>query len=470
MTEPRKAAVSLIQREDGRVLCVWNLRYDGFSLPGGMVEDGETVDDALRRELREETSLEIVTAEKIFEGEHHLRPKTNDRSGRASVVAIYRVTASGVPREVEKGCRIEWLTWEEFLAQSPFGAFYREILPRLALDPSPRVWPPHEFVSVLAEAVDHLFDPHEYPWSPESRKRVQVAREAARAWLVDFGDCTMTERSSAYGAFIQICEMTEHDSPIYRIAVEELSALGHAIARDIRSTQPVPCGEPTCGYRLHTGPHSWEQARDVEWEKATHQALLDRNDALVRALRGVMSAAHPSIHKSRSVAEAMTAALEVLDSPNPRTGQPGTPEEHVGWRCSRALCTWSDPMATGLRRAGPCPECGCTEIVRLDPCPTQAVVRSRGEMLAAVRRLASDAELLSADDRAALAYALEDVETVDKWSRDVMPEWRDLRRVLLEKGWDFPGKRGLGYDTKAKSLETERGRKLWDLVHGDVKP
>lgn len=139
--EPRKAAVALIQREDGRVLCVWNLRYNGFSLPGGMVEDGETVDVALRRELREETSLSVVTAEPLFEGAHDLRPKTGDRGGRASVVALFRVTASGEPREVEPGCRIEWLTWEEFLAQSPFGAFYRKILPGMCSSDAPPTAP-----------------------------------------------------------------------------------------------------------------------------------------------------------------------------------------------------------------------------------------------------------------------------------------------------------------------------------------
>lgn len=48
---------------------------------------------------------------------------------------------------------------------------------------------------------------------------------------------------------------------------------------------------------------------------------------------------------------------------------PLTPFEHVGWRCSRALCTWSDPTATGLSRSGPCPECGATEIVRIESDP-----------------------------------------------------------------------------------------------------
>lgn len=132
---PRKAAVSLIQREDGRVLCVLNLRYGGFALPGGMVEPGESVETALRRELDEETSLQLTTAVPIFEGPHNLRPKHGDRGGRANIVSLFRVTAQGEPRETEKGCSIAWLTWEEFLAQTPFAAFYRAILPKLSAGP-----------------------------------------------------------------------------------------------------------------------------------------------------------------------------------------------------------------------------------------------------------------------------------------------------------------------------------------------
>ncbi len=52
----------------------------------------------------------------------------------------------------------------------------------------------------------------------------------------------------------------------------------------------------------------------------------------------------------------------------------------------------------------------------------------------------------------------------------VMPEWRDLRRILKEDGWDYPGKPGLTYDTHNKALETERGRKLWALVHRTDNP
>lgn len=68
-----------------------------------------------------------------------------------------------------------------------------------------------------------------------------------------------------------------------------------------------------------------------------------------------------------------------------------------------------------------------------------------------------------------VAWALDAIETVRKWSRDVLPVWRDVCRVLREDGWDYPGKPGLLYDTAAKALETERGRKLWAMVHGETQ-
>jgi ADP-ribose pyrophosphatase YjhB (NUDIX family) len=118
------AAISYIERKDGKLLCVWNPRYGGWALPGGLVEEHETVEVALGRELREETGLELVTSELIYEGPHGI---ANPDPTRAQNVQIFRVLALGTPREVEDGCPVTWLSREDFLKWSPFAPLYQKV-------------------------------------------------------------------------------------------------------------------------------------------------------------------------------------------------------------------------------------------------------------------------------------------------------------------------------------------------------
>jgi ADP-ribose pyrophosphatase YjhB (NUDIX family) len=126
----RRAAVSVIV-DDGeapsRVLCVWNRRYKTWSLPGGMVEDWETPEQAQRRELEEETGMLTSSARLVHEGPHGLPHKP----GRASVVCVFLVEAVGEPRAMEDDCPVSWMTVVDFLAQSSFADFYRDVLPKV---------------------------------------------------------------------------------------------------------------------------------------------------------------------------------------------------------------------------------------------------------------------------------------------------------------------------------------------------
>ncbi len=54
--------VSNARRIEGRVQPVWDL-------PGGRVEPGETLHEALRREMREETGLGVAVGDLLFVGE-----------------------------------------------------------------------------------------------------------------------------------------------------------------------------------------------------------------------------------------------------------------------------------------------------------------------------------------------------------------------------------------------------------------
>lgn len=120
------AAVALITREDGKLLVVWNKRYGKWGFPGGKVEDGETPEAAVMREVTEETGLDTSThlVELLYEGAHG----ESVESTRGSYVYLFRVVATGArhrAEERESGCAVTWFTQKEFLMWCLAPAYYQ---------------------------------------------------------------------------------------------------------------------------------------------------------------------------------------------------------------------------------------------------------------------------------------------------------------------------------------------------------
>lgn len=108
--EPKKTvhvAVGVILGSDGRILLAKrpdHLHMGGrWEFPGGKVEDGESIQQAMSRELKEELAIDVLQMEKLIEVRH-------DYGEKQVFLDTWCVTEfSGKPRGVE-GQELAWVS------------------------------------------------------------------------------------------------------------------------------------------------------------------------------------------------------------------------------------------------------------------------------------------------------------------------------------------------------------------------
>jgi 8-oxo-dGTP diphosphatase len=120
----RRGAVAVVVR-GGRMLVIRRARHvvapGVYCFPGGGIEDGETEEEALVRELREEVGVSVAPRRKMWEC---VTPWKVHLAWYLAVIAPDAVPTPN-PREVES---IHWLTPEEMAALPDLLASNREFL------------------------------------------------------------------------------------------------------------------------------------------------------------------------------------------------------------------------------------------------------------------------------------------------------------------------------------------------------
>ncbi len=108
-SRPRRSAILVVQDDRGRVLLV-RQRAGPFAgewlLPGGGLEEGESFEDGLRREIREETCLEVQDTRLI--ARYDVKTQWPGAPARPMRVHLFAGVVRGEPRVGMDGEPVEW--------------------------------------------------------------------------------------------------------------------------------------------------------------------------------------------------------------------------------------------------------------------------------------------------------------------------------------------------------------------------
>lgn len=129
MTKLLHVAVGVIVNADGKILIAkrpLSTHQGGlWEFPGGKVDAGETIDQALARELREELAIDVLTSQPLIQIRHHYPDKS-------VLLDVYKITQFlGTPVGNE-GQPIQWVDAKE-LSNFEFPAANRPIISAINL-------------------------------------------------------------------------------------------------------------------------------------------------------------------------------------------------------------------------------------------------------------------------------------------------------------------------------------------------
>lgn len=105
-------AKALISNDDGKLLLL--KRPSGiWDLPGGRIQRGETLEQTLRREILEETGLELLSSIPLLTALTSIRIPQQGHDTVGLVFSIYHCTAAGTIRLSPEHTEFAWFTSQD---------------------------------------------------------------------------------------------------------------------------------------------------------------------------------------------------------------------------------------------------------------------------------------------------------------------------------------------------------------------
>ena len=117
--------VGLVHVEAGRLLVVRSRNKKAFYLPGGKIEAGESLADALRREVREELGIEL---ERPVVLKRYVAPAYGEGEGAMVDMTCFTAQLLGVPRPTSEIAELTYVTRDEYREHAETAPAIHEVL------------------------------------------------------------------------------------------------------------------------------------------------------------------------------------------------------------------------------------------------------------------------------------------------------------------------------------------------------
>jgi 8-oxo-dGTP pyrophosphatase MutT (NUDIX family) len=123
----KKGVSIIIENELGEVLCVSRKPdHTQWGLPGGKVEENESLVEAVMRELQEETGYELPMWKWLLNDTHNLVYAVYQYGYMNYTYYINPVYADKIIIKPEEGYLVEWRSWDDLINNSPFSDYNKQ--------------------------------------------------------------------------------------------------------------------------------------------------------------------------------------------------------------------------------------------------------------------------------------------------------------------------------------------------------